>query len=373
MHTHEPPIGLYIHVPFCASKCPYCDFYSIALDDALADAYTQRICHLLRHHPFGKRAADTIYFGGGTPTLLGAKRLDAILQAAGQGFSLSPQAEITLEANPASALLPLLRLLRQSGFNRISFGIQSMHDDELQALGRRHSAQEAQSAVLDAHTAGFENISGDLMLGIPLQTVARLQETLQAFSLLPLQHVSAYLLKVEKHTPFAAYKLDLPDEDALAEYYLACAGQLEAYGFAQYEISNFAKPGAQSQHNLKYWRCQPYLGIGPAAHSFLDGERFAFSPSLSAFLEPHKPFTDTVTDGAGGGFEEEAMLRLRLCEGFDATYFAALYQTDASRMLAKAAQFAQHGLLSVRDGTISLTPRGFLLSSSIIADLLYAS
>ena len=365
-----PPIGVYLHIPFCLRKCPYCDFYSLPFDEGAADAYTRALLRAIELQPFGQITCDTLYFGGGTPCLLGAQRLGMVISAARNHLGLTENAEITLEANPGAVSPQELTQLRQAGFTRISFGVQSMLDTELAALGRIHTASEAKKAVLAAHNAGFAHISADLMLGIPLQTAESLAFSINALTELPIDHLSAYLLKIEEHTPFFAQKNALPNEDTAAELYLHCVSLLKQAGFAQYEISNFAKNGAVSRHNLKYWRCESYLGLGSAAHSFVNGRRFYFPPDADTFQSAADPFALLVQDGTGGDAEEALLLGLRLCEGIDATSLQSRFGINAATLLhcARAPNFG--GLVQVSGSNISLTPEGFLLSNSIIAKLL---
>lgn len=368
-----PPIGIYIHIPFCVSKCPYCDFYSVQFTEEAADAYVEAVLRAIESHPFGELTADSLYFGGGTPSILGAKRLGRLLVACVQRLGLDRDtAEITLEANPTLSISSGLEILRTMGFNRISFGVQSFQREELAALGRTHSVALAHRAILHAKRAGFENISADLMLAIPGQTLESLTQSVETLAALPVTHISAYLLKIEDGTPFGAKKdaLDLPDEDATAQLYLECVELLQNRGFAQYEISNFAKPGYTSRHNLKYWEGRPYLGIGPGAHSCMEGKRFYFPKDLAAFTDATAPFSLTVDDGPSGGFEETAMLSLRLNKGLKLAS-TTLPQEDANRMLQKAYKLSERGLTLVEGNTISLTPAGFLLSNSVTAALLY--
>ena len=363
-------IGLYLHVPFCRGKCPYCDFYSLTYNESLADTYTAGLISALERHPFGELRADTLYLGGGTPSLLGGRRLSDILSAAVRSFGLDSESEITLEANPEAASPALLAGLRREGFNRISFGVQSLDTGELAALGRAHSPQQAREAILAAHTAGFENISADLMLAIPGQSADSLSRSVGQLSELPLRHVSAYLLKLEPDVPMAQKKAPLPDEDAAADFYLQCVEQLAGIGFAQYEVSNFARPGYQSRHNLKYWRRQPYLGLGPAAHSFLGGRRFFFPRKLECFTDG-RPFDHAKNEPVGSIFEEELMLRLRLTEGFNTALVAEL-GGDHLPLLEEAKRLVALGLCRVDGSVVSLTPRGFLLSNAITVQLLAA-
>lgn len=361
------PAGIYIHIPFCLRKCPYCDFYSLPYDDALASLYTDALLRAIQTQPYGQFSADTLYFGGGTPVLLGAERLARMIDACRGAFSLPAHAEITIEANPAAVPDDAWAGFRAAGCNRISFGVQSLQDSELSALGRLHSANQAEQAIRAAYAAGFTAVSADLMLAIPGQSQQSLADTISRLAALPLNHISAYLLKIEDGTPFAQNKsaLSLPDEDAAADLYLSAVSRLAEHGFAQYEISNFARPGGESQHNLKYWRLEPYLGLGPAAHSFLHGQRFFFPRDLDAFLTAAQPFSLVQQDGPGGGREEQLMLNLRLAEGYTAPA-----DTDGDRLLRRALPLQAHGLLRIRERAIALTPTGCLLSNSMIAALL---
>lgn len=369
------PIGLYVHVPFCQSKCPYCDFYSLPYSSKAADDYTQGVLRAISTQPFGVHTADSLYFGGGTPVLLGPERLGRIVSACQEAFGLDlEKAEITVEANPSAVMGPTLAALREVGLNRISLGVQSFQPEELAALGRSHSASQARRAIEDAYTAGFHRITADLMLAIPGQTGDSLKRSIDTLTHLPVSHISAYLLSVEEDTPFGQRRdsLVLPDEDETAQLYLDCVEWLGQAGFAQYEISNFARDGHVARHNLKYWQGKPYLGIGPAAHSYMDGQRFFFPKDLAGFTAAIRPFSLTVEDGVGGGFEETAMLALRLCTGLNLSHHD-LPEEAAQRMLAKAKELAAGGLTVVNGSRITLTPAGFLLSNAVTTALLAAA
>ena len=271
-------IGLYIHVPFCRQKCPYCDFYSLRYNEDTVKAYTLSVLRNLEQYANRCKTltVDTIYFGGGTPSLLPTQYLDSILTKIRECFTLE-NPEITLEANPCTITLEGLQALHFSGFNRISMGIQSLCDDELKTLGRLHDSQTALKALKIAHEAGFTNISADLMIGIIGQDLYSLDKNIQILSELELTHISAYILKIEPGTPYEApkYSDHIPDEDSSADLYLHTVKALGQAGFMQYEISNFCRPGFESRHNLHYWRCEEYIGIGPAAHSYFQGKRYA--------------------------------------------------------------------------------------------------
>lgn len=357
-----------MHIPFCRSKCPYCDFYSLKADESVKEQYVNTLKNRISAEmSILDCKADTLYIGGGTPSVLGAENLGRIVKSA-LPF-LTSDAEITVECNPFGLSEAFFKTLAFYDVNRISMGLQSANDGERRALGRLSDSETVKKAVKNAQKSGIENISLDVMLGIPRQTEKSLSETLDFCVSLGVPHISAYILKLEEGTLF--YKkqseLSLPDDDAVADLYLQTCEALEKNGIIQYEISNFAKSGFESRHNLKYWNCEEYLGLGPAAHSFLGGKRFYFERDLNAFLNTAKP----IQDGDGGDFTEYAMLRLRLTEG--------LLQNDAQKrfghkipeeMIKKSAFFANNGLMEINETGIRLTRKGFLLSNSILAEIL---
>lgn len=366
-------LGIYIHVPFCAQgKCPYCDFYSVAATGELKEKYITAVKRDIKNWSAkaADRTVDTVYFGGGTPSLLG-EGLARLLEYVRENFTLDNNAEITFEANPAGVSYELFFLLRQAGFNRLSLGMQSAIPRELEFLGRRHTPQKVEQAVSDAKRAGFDNISLDLMLCVPEQTKISLRKSVDFAANLSPHHISAYLLKIEEGTRFYKVKhiLNLPDDDAQAEMYLEACDALESHGYKQYEISNFAFPGYESRHNLKYWNCDEYLGFGPSAHSFFDGKRFYLKRGLNDYFENYKP----VDDGDGGTFEEYVMLHLRLSEGINETELFKRYGRDFSYFgTNKISALKGAGLLKSARGRLFLTQKGFLVSNSVISELLFA-
>ncbi len=365
-------LGLYLHVPFCLSKCPYCDFYSVAYDDALADAYTDALeSAVTRAGEQLRRPADTVYFGGGTPALLGAHRLSRLLTAARRSFAVPDTAEITLEANPADRLDEVFAAFHDAGGNRLSLGMQAVRPAHLHALGRRHTTEDVHTAVEAARRAGIDNISLDLMLGTPDQTPADVQDAVARCADLGASHVSAYLLKIEPNTPFGAHPPVLPDEDDTVALYHTAAESLESHGFAQYEISNFAKTGRESRHNLKYWNAEEYLGLGPAAHSFVGGKRFAFSRSVTEFIDGTSPVYDTDETIANGSPEEYAMLRLRLTAGLTEDAFRARFGTAIPTAWYQHAAALPAHLVTVTEDAIRLTRDGFLLSTPLLERILF--
>lgn len=357
------PLGLYLHIPFCAVKCPYCDFYSKPYRSADAGQYVDSLVRALSGWRGKGLTADTLYFGGGTPSLLSPAQVEKLVAAAREAFAFSGEA--TMEMNPNTVNIERLRAYHAAGINRVSFGVQSLQPEELAALGRRHTAEQAKSALYQAAEAGFTDISADLMLGIPYQTEASLSQTLRQLAALPVNHLSAYLLNVEGGTPYEKSPLlaECPDEDALAELYLSACTQLEQMGLAQYEISNFARPGWESRHNLKYWRCEEYLGFGPAAHSYFAKQRFYYPPSLEDWFAQKQP---ELSDEQAGGLAEQMMLGLRLAEGIS----RPPSESVPPMFWEKAARLAQAGLLTLTAERLALTRQGFLLSNEVLAELL---
>lgn len=364
-------IGLYIHVPFCAGKCPYCDFYSVKADESVMHKYTQRVCDEISR--WGKQLAceaDTLYFGGGTPSVLGAENIGVIIKAAQSAF-LSDGAEITLECNPSGLEDSFFSQVRGAGVNRVSLGLQSAVDGERRALGRRADAETAHRAVELAKRAGIDNISLDLMLGIPNQTQETLKESVEFCAAADVRHVSAYMLKLEEGTWFYNNrdKLTLPDEDATCDMYLSACELLEKNGFMQYEISNFSKLGYESRHNLKYWNAEDYLGIGPSAHSMIDGRRFFYERDLNSFL---KAELFPQEEGQGGDFEEYAMLRLRLTQGLREEDVEKRFgHAIPTELYERCAPMEQAGYFKKCRNGIAFTPKGFLVSNMLISKLLF--
>lgn len=360
--------GIYIHVPFCAKKCAYCDFYSKPYRKNTVADYVNAVIRNIKAYSDKSCVADTLYFGGGTPSLLSPEQVGDIIQAVGVNFILPENAEITLETNPNTVDLKKLSALRKSGVNRISIGVQSMIDTELKFLSRTHSAERAEKAVFDAYNAGFENISCDVMIALPEQSAESLMYTLERITTLPVKHVSGYILKVEDGTPFErdGIKNILPDDDTTADLYLKMVDFLKNKGFEQYEVSNFAVTGYESRHNCRYWKCLDYIGIGTSAHSCHAGKRFCVDRNMNDFIEsPVQKIT--VTDDKPCGFEEYAMLRLRLAEGLNVNDFPE----HKSVLLKKIPALLNTGYINYDGECISLTPNGFLVSNSVIEYLIF--
>lgn len=335
--------GLYFHIPFCKSKCPYCDFYSVKFDEASAQQYVQEICDEIKQY---QGIFDTVYFGGGTPSILPPELIGKILDCARTQFEISDDAEITVECNPSKDLSEDFKKYASYGVNRISVGMQSAVDSERFALGRAAGRNEVERTINYARQSGIENISLDLMLGTPKQTIESLDYSFDFIKSVGVPHVSAYMLKIEEGTKFFQMRdrLVLPDDDTVGEMYLKTVDTLASFGIKQYEISNFAVPGFESRHNTKYWTLTPYLGIGKSAHSFWGGKRFFYDREWNK-----------IDDGTGGDKEEQIMLGLRLAKGID----KSLVDRDF-------AEFVKMGYVADLGERIALTPKGMLVSNTII-------
>lgn len=361
-------LGLYIHIPFCKKKCNYCDFYSIVPTDDIKKRYIESLCKEIKK--WGERTArpiDTIYIGGGTPSLLSEAELSAVFRAVNNSFNVLSNAEITVEVNPGDKLFDFLKCAALLGVNRLSIGAQSCNDNELCALGRRHNVKDVKTAVDTARKLGFNNISADIMLGLPNSTGDTLQKSIDGILSLNIEHISAYILKVEKGTPFDLMKIVVPDDDEVSTQYLQLCDALKAVGFHHYEISNFAKKGYESCHNNRYWKQEEYIGIGPAAHSFFEGERFYYDRNINSFIDWPK----TISDGKGGDEAEFIMLSLRLSSGLNFKEFEDRFGKPLnSLIITKAKNLEKHGLCSVNDDRISLNDEGMLVSNSIIFALI---
>jgi oxygen-independent coproporphyrinogen-3 oxidase len=358
-------LGLYIHIPFCRSKCPYCDFFSKRANYNDYTDYAKSVRDkLIIWSEKTDKEIDTVYFGGGTPSVVGADIICDIINCIKEYFILSDNAEITMEANPASGRFFDFAKVYNSGVNRVSLGLQSANNNELKQLGRIHSADDVVSAVNLIRSSGINNISLDLMIGIPEQTTESLKYSIDFCSQLDVQHISSYMLKIEQGTVFDKKrdKYNFPDDDKTADLYLFSVDYLNEKGFEQYEISNFCKKGYESRHNLKYWKLEEYLGIGPSAHSFMDGRRFYYESSIEGFKN-----NNIIDDGIGGNIEEYIMLGLRLKEGIDITIPEAKLSGE---ILRKSEKLIKSGLMELNNGHLSFTKEGFLVSNSIIADFI---
>ena len=351
-------LGLYLHIPFCKRKCAYCDFYSAVFTQEVLEKYVNALKREIKQWG-GKinRPIDTIYLGGGTPSLLN-DYLPQLLECIRLSFSVCDNAEITLEVNPSGDVEQVLKNAKAAGINRLSIGAQSGTDAELSLLGRTHNAADTANAVKIARGLGFSDISLDLMIGLPHSNLKSLNRNIDFLLSLNPEHISAYILKIEEGTRFFTQEneLNLPDDDMVSDQYLFMCDRLEKAGFSHYEISNFAKNGFESRHNLKYWHCEEYLGIGPSAHSFLGGKRFYYPRDLKSFISGNQP----VPDGNGGDKVEKLMLALRLKKGVPLEYLPDY----------KANLFIKNGFAEKDHKNFFLTNKGMLVSNQVITELL---
>ena len=377
---NKTPLGIYIHVPFCRSKCQYCDFYSVTTkEDRLLDSYQSAVCTHIREAGMlaPEHVVDTIYFGGGTPSFFGADGMAAILTAIRKSFKVSSSAEITFEANPDSVSDRLLRRLRSEGFNRVSLGIQCDDDEILKKIGRPHNYAQAEAAVKRIRKFGFKNLSVDLMYGLPGQSLQAWERTLTNVLKLQPEHISCYGLKVEEGTPLYDYQefCNLADDDTQADMYLSAIEILRQHGYRQYEISNFCRKGNVSRHNLKYWNGDPYLGFGPNASSDFGGQRFTMVRDLEGYIRGIKTGGRVLQEVQNIAPRERAgeylMMRLRTVSGIDPKEYEKRYLLPFAPLEKNLMQCKERGLAAKTfDGRWHLTPNGFLLSNSIISDLL---
>lgn len=358
-------LGVYLHIPYCRSRCRYCDFYSQGGSSAVPDDYVDALLRCLggwQRHAGWQRPA-TVYFGGGTPSLLSPAQAARLLEA----LQPLPQAEVTLEANPGTVGLEELQGFRAAGINRLSVGVQTADDASLKRLGRAHTAADSRRILRQAAAAGFSNVSGDVMLALPQYTAAELGRTLELLEQGGVTHISSYLLKLEPGTPFGRTPPPgLPDEDAAAGFYLACVEECTRRGYTQYEISNFARPGRESRHNLRYWNCEDYLGIGPGAHSCLGGRRFFYPPDFAAFLRGDPPQEEGDCTA-----EDYIMLQLRLNAGLSLSALAGRWDRRFSpQQLAFLSLCERQGLARCSGDAVALTPQGMLVQNSILCRLI---
>jgi len=374
-------LGVYIHIPFCRQKCFYCDFPSYAGLEKLFDDYAAALCREIdrRSGLFSACRVDTVFFGGGTPTLLPVKTLTSILETLQRRFSVLGDAEISTEANPGTIDRETLRALRSAGFNRLSIGVQSFSDRVLQAAGRIHTGRQAIQAVLAAQAAGFDNISIDLMYGLPEQTLQDVSSSLRQAVDLPVSHVSVYGLKVEETTPLeaalSAGRVTLPEEDDELAMYELATRFLPDHGYLRYEISNYAQPGKECRHNLKYWRYQSYLGFGAAACSFFADERLTNTMDVREYIvdvnADKSPVAIKERIEKDTAMAEYVFLALRTKEGIRFAEFFHRFCVDfPSYYMEEIKTLRQQQLIYVTAHGIGLTVLGMRFGNRVFAAFL---
>jgi len=376
----EKSLGIYIHIPFCASKCAYCNFYSLAGCEHLIPKYHEAILrHIKESAPqLGGYLTDTVYFGGGTPSYFGADRIIEIFEALKKYGNVLMDSEVTVEANPDSISYSDMVLMRKAGINRLSIGVQSANDGILKSLGRRHTFAEAEKTVADAKKAGFDNISIDLIFGLPSQSKEDWADTLSRAIALKPSHFSCYGLKIEKNTPLYMFKDSpfIPDDDAQADMYLFAVDTLSRAGYYQYEISNFAQKDKQSRHNLKYWQAHEYMGFGAAAHSYIGSQRYSYISNIEKYTANILSGDSVVEQNEYiSRYEcsmEYLMLGLRTTHGISEEEYRAIYPCsfDLTNELLKLYQ--KQGWALENEGRWFFTPKGFLVSNTLISNILEA-
>ena len=373
-------LGLYLHIPFCVQKCRYCDFHSAPADKGARTAYVRALCrHLEAVAPTADgMTVDTVYFGGGTPTLLDAADFKAILDTVRGHFALEAHAEITAECNPITNADGMMEGLRAAGVNRLSIGLQSANEGELRLLGRPHGFAEFLSTYEAARRGGFDNISVDLMFGIPDQTVESFGVTLDTVIGLAPEHISAYGLRIEEGTPFYGMRkrLALPDEDTENEMAALAADRLGQAGYEHYEISNYAKKGKRSRHNMRYWLGEDYLGFGPAAHSYFCDTRFEAAPDTAAYMSAVErgDFAalrqNAMRIEGKEKMDEYVMLRMRLFDGIELADFERRFGKSFEAQYGSTEALQKGEFLIKNGGRLAFTERGMWVSNAILSDWL---
>ncbi len=368
------PIGLYIHVPFCVQKCEYCDFCSFTPDkSSFIDDYVDELCREIASYKDRNISLDTVFFGGGTPSLLNGENFKKIMTSVKGSFVLSPNAEITMEANPRTVTKENLLVYISEGVNRFSLGLQSIHENELKILGRIHSFQDFLETYSLIRTRGITNINVDLMYGIPEQSVDSFAETLDRVCSLSPVHISVYGLILEDGTPLFEKRdtLYLPSEDDEADMYYLASAVLSKHGYKHYEISNYAMSDKACKHNLKYWRNSEYIGVGLSAHSYFENLRFSNTDVLPLYLNgKYRSDECAERENVESLKFEYVMMHLRLSEGISLREYARLFGKEFSvGREVTIEKLRSLGLMTVSEDRVALTESGFYVSNSIITEL----
>ena len=374
-------LGLYLHIPFCLSKCKYCDFYSIPVaSEALKDKYVQALISHMEEYSIQSKefVVNSIFFGGGTPSLLNEVQIKLLMKKIKSLFRVSKNCEISMEINPGTVDYLKLKMLKKVGINRLSLGMQSFENKDLEICSRAHNADDSFKCITEAQRVGFRNISIDLMYGIPGQTLQNVVDNINTAIALDIQHISLYGLKVEPGTPFwfDRHTLPFPDEEEERSMYFTSVGLLSKAGFSQYEISNFAKKGYRCSHNLKYWNCDEYIGLGPGAHSYFAGKRFSFKKDINLYVDsfdPEKKVSEQLLDEYidipyPSRVAEYVMLRFRLSSGISLAAFKKRFGRDFDEIYYdRIAPFLQSGHIIKTSRGYAFTPEGMYVSNYILS------
>lgn len=373
------PLGVYVHVPFCIRKCPYCDFNSGPVREGTRRPHLEALEREIRRSPWRGCRGRTVYFGGGTPSELSGPELEALVTALRHTFALAEAAEWSIECNPGTVSLDSFRFMRGLGFNRVSLGVQSLHDRHLRFLGRIHDADEARKAYAWARTAGFHDVNLDLLFAIPGQTLVEWIRDLDEVLALGPDHLSLYNLTLEPNTEFgrrhARKELQEPDEELAAAQFEEALDRTAAAGYEHYEISSYARSGSKCLHNLIYWRNEPYLGFGLSAASYIDGRRWTntghYGKYAAAAPSGRVPRATEEALTGQAALAEEIMLRLRMREGFSLSDLSHRYETDAAALYRETLDFLTvQGLIEGDGDRVRLTRRGVLLATEVTAEFL---
>ena len=376
----EKNVGIYIHIPFCASKCAYCSFYSLAGAEKLMPAYQSALLrHIDEYTPqLDGYLVDTVYFGGGTPSHYGAGRLISIMNALKRHGHVLLDSEVTAEVNPGNITKDELLRLRRAGFNRLSIGVQCSDDKVLANLGRIHTFADAEETVRNARQAGFDNISIDIIYGLPSQNKDTWAETVAKAAALKAEHISCYGLKIEEGTPLYIFRDSpfIPDDDTQADMYLYTVETLARFGYRQYEVSNFARRGFESKHNMKYWLGEEYIGFGAGAHSYIGNCRYSFIEDIEKYIarvtqgQVVVEHSEEMSDFENAG--EYLMLRLRTVHGISEEEYYTIYRLKMDLVIELLHKYEANGWAVVKDGRWRFTPAGFMLSNTLIGEILDA-
>ncbi|MBE6673627.1 MAG: radical SAM family heme chaperone HemW [Ruminococcaceae bacterium] len=375
-------LGLYIHIPFCIKKCAYCDFYSLCHTKAKEEKYINALCkHIEREAPQYKDCEfDTVFFGGGTPSVLSVSSFNALVNTIKKHLNLTQGGEFTVEANPGTLTRDKLMAYKNAGVNRLSIGLQSTNDSELTVLGRIHTLSTFEESYYLARECGFDNISIDVMYGLPNQTLDNFSKTLDHVCDFAPEHISAYCLKIEDNTPFGKIKdtLILPSDEEEYQMYIFLCKELEKRGYKQYEISNFAKDNRRSNHNLKYWLSREYISFGPSSHSYYNGVRYSYPCDIDSYIDQAEiKIPERVTEEQiepclkMEQMDEYVMLKLRLVDGISEADFKSLFGTDFLNEYPSIEKFVKSGHVSHQNGIFHFTPEGFFVSNYILTEILH--
>ncbi len=366
------PIGVYIHIPFCKAKCLYCDFNSYAGMEEMQERYVEALCKEIRVY-HGEKSVDSVYIGGGTPTVLPLDLLVKVIDAVKKRFILAENYEMTIECNPATMGKEGFTGLYQAGVNRLSIGLQSAHDSELRALGRIHTLADFAECFYQARACGFSNLSLDLMHGLPGQTMDGWMETLRIATEFQPEHISCYGLKLEEGTPLYRQNPTLPDEDLLADFYEKAINVLAEHGYQRYEISNFAKPGKESRHNLKYWKCKDYIGFGAGAYSCIHGTRYDNEKSIENYCTKIEHGISAMKERQILTKEEQmsefCFLGLRMVNGISVKEFETRFSGSIIEVYGKEIEKnCRRGTLIQQGDRLFIPPQYLFVSNSILVD-----